>query len=280
MTVNDSPMRPKDVVMGGEQVQLRVALEPETRWQAQEIPLDVVYADDDIVVINKPAGLVTHPGAGNVNGTMGNALLHRFPELENIPRAGVIHRLDKNTTGLLVVARSLAAHSALVEQLQERLFEREYCAFVVGKMTAGGSVDANIGRHPSNRLKMAVVANGKEAITHYRVQQRFRAHTLINVKLETGRTHQIRVHMAHIQHPLVGDPLYGRRLQLPPNCSERFTQELRHFKRQALHAKRLGIQHPVTGESLQWQAPIPKDMQSLIDAAREDTQLQQAGDNG
>jgi len=270
VTVNQRQLRPKDPVFGGELVEVNVVLEDETQWQAQDIPLEIVFEDDTIIVINKPADFVVHPGAGNRDGTLGNALLHRYPELESVPRAGVIHRLDKDTTGLLVIARTLAAQKALVEQLQAREFEREYVALVVGIMTAGGTVDEPIGRHPSQRIKMAVVHNGKEAVTHYRVLERFRAHTLVKLNLETGRTHQIRVHMAYIHYPLVGDPLYGGRLHIPQGCNPRFAEVLRQFKRQALHAARLGLIHPRTGEYMEWQAPLPGDMEQLITAARED----------
>jgi 23S rRNA pseudouridine1911/1915/1917 synthase len=270
VTVNKQKLRSKDTVFGGETVEVSVVLEDETQWEAQEIPLEIAYEDDAIVVINKPADFVVHPGAGNQNGTLGNALLHRFPELESVPRAGVIHRLDKDTTGLLVIARTLAAQKSLVEQLQAREFEREYIALVVGAMTAGGTVDQPIGRHPSQRTKMAVVHNGKEAVTHYRVLERFRAHTMVKLNLETGRTHQIRVHMAYIHYPLVGDPLYGGRLHIPSACSPQFAQVLRQFKRQALHAARLGLVHPQTGEYIEWEAPLPDDMAQLIAAARDD----------
>ncbi len=270
MTVNQQKCRAKDTVFGGETVELTVVLAEEIQWQAQELPLNIVYEDEFVIVINKPADFVVHPGAGNVDGTLGNALLHRFPELESVPRAGVVHRLDKDTTGLLVVARNLVAQKSLVEQLQARAFEREYQALVVGVMTAGGTVNEPIGRHPSQRTKMAVVHNGKEAVTHYRVIERFRAHTLVKLNLETGRTHQIRVHMAYIHYPLVGDPLYGGRLKIPAGCSAHFAQSLREFKRQALHACRLGFLHPNTQEFMAWDASLPPDMEHLLVAARED----------
>jgi 23S rRNA pseudouridine1911/1915/1917 synthase len=275
VTVNRQPMRAKDTVFGGEIVELTVVEAEETQWQAQELPLDVVYEDDYVIVISKPADFVVHPGAGNVDGTLGNALLHRYPELEAVPRAGVIHRLDKDTSGLLVVARNLTAQKSLVEQLQAREFEREYRALVIGVMTAGGTVNAPIGRHPTQRIKMAVVSNGKPAITHYRVLERFRAHSLVKLNLETGRTHQIRVHMAYLHYPLVGDPLYGGRLQIPAGCSEVFARALRQFKRQALHACRLGFVHPHSGELMAWEVPMPDDMQQLIEAAREDAHANQ-----
>ncbi|MGD8641741.1 MAG: 23S rRNA pseudouridine(1911/1915/1917) synthase RluD [Gammaproteobacteria bacterium] len=273
VTVNHQKRRAKDPVFGGETVELSIVLVEETQWQAQPLPLHVVYEDDFVIVINKPADLVVHPGAGNMDGTLGNALLHRYPELGAVPRAGVIHRLDKDTSGLLVVARNLVAQKSLVEQLQARAFERQYQALVVGVMTAGGTVNAPIARHPTQRIKMAVVRTGKEAITHYRVMERFRAHSLVKLNLETGRTHQIRVHMAYIRYPLVGDPLYGGRLQIPSGCSADFAQALREFKRQALHAARLGFVHPHSGEFMAWDAPVPADMQALIAAAREDADV-------
>jgi 23S rRNA pseudouridine1911/1915/1917 synthase len=264
--VDGVAMRSRDQVLGGERVELSVVLEEETHWQPQALPLEMPYEDESIIIINKPAGVVVHPGAGNPDGTLSNALLHFAPELESVPRAGVIHRIDKDTSGLLVIARTLQAQKSLVEQLQARAFVREYVAVTQGVMTAGGTVNAPIGRHPVNRLRQAVVANGKEAITHYRV----RAHTCIDVKLETGRTHQIRVHMAHIHYPLVGDPLYGGRLRIPANATPELVEVLRSFKRQALHAGRLGFIHPKTGQAVEWQAEIPEDMARLIEACRHD----------
>jgi len=270
-------LRPKDKVFAGQQVSLQAELSPEGDWEAQAIPLDIVYEDPQLLVIHKPAGLVVHPAAGNASGTMLNALLHHAPQLENLPRAGIIHRLDKDTSGLLVVAKDLASHKTLVEQLQAREFTREYLAVVVGVMTSGGTVDAPIGRHPVQRKRMAVVERGKPAITHYRVEERFRAHSLVRVKLETGRTHQIRVHMAYVHYPLVGDPVYGGRLKLPRACTPALAEALRQFRRQALHAVRLGVVHPLTGEYLEWEAPLPADMQGLLAVLRED--LEQAGDD-
>ena len=269
--VDGESRRPKDAVDGGEEVSLVVEQEIETTWRAQDIPLDIVYEDEVVLVINKPAGLVVHPGAGNMDGTLSNALLHHEPALEHVPRAGVVHRLDKDTSGLLVVARSLVAQKSLVEQLQARAFERDYLALAMGLMTAGGTVDAPIGRHPTHRLRQAVVPGGREAITHYRVEERFRAHTLLRVKLETGRTHQIRVHMAYLKYPLVGDPVYGGRLRIPAGATPVLDAALRKFKRQALHAERLGFEHPLSGEHVAGQAPLPADMAALVDACREDS---------
>ena len=268
--VDGERRRPRDPVHGGETVALEAEQEVETRWRAQAIPLDIVHEDEAVIVIHKPAGLVVHPGAGNMDGTLSNALLHHDPALELVPRAGVVHRLDKDTSGLLVIARTLAAQKSLVEQLQARAFEREYLALVNGVMTAGGTVEAPVGRHPTNRLRQAVVPGGREAITHYRVEERYRGHSLLRVRLETGRTHQIRVHMAYLKHPLVGDPVYGGRLRLPAGATPGLVEALRGFRRQALHAERLGFAHPLTGEHVSWQAPLPEDMAALIEACRED----------
>ncbi len=249
--VNGAVLRPKDRVVGGEEVVIDASLEIETRWQAEDLPLDIVYEDEDLLVINKPAGLVVHPGAGNQAGTLVNALLNYDPALNNVPRAGVVHRLDKDTSGLLVVARNLAAHTYLVEQLQERNIERIYETVVHGVFLAGSTIDLPIGRHPKERLKMAVVSDGRPAVTHYRVLKRFPKHTHLQVQLETGRTHQIRVHMAHVKHPIVGDKVYAPRIQ-------------HNFPRQALHARRLSLIHPATGFDMTWEAELPADMQQLL----------------
>ena len=262
--VDNKILRAKDKVVVGQQIQVQVQAVAEGQWQAEVIKLDIVFADESLIVINKPAGMVVHPAAGNPSGTLLNALLNYAPELEAIPRAGIVHRLDKDTSGVLVVARTLESHKSLVEQLQARAFEREYIAVVNGVLTAGGSVDAPIGRHTQQRVKMAVVDHGKPAVTHYRVEQRFRGHTAVKVNLETGRTHQIRVHMAHIHHPLIGDPVYGGRFKLPAGCSDELIHELKTFKRQALHARFLGLQHPVTLESMGWHVELPDDMQQLL----------------
>lgn len=269
--VDQAKLRAKDKVHTGQQIVVEVQETVQGEWQAEAIPLDILYEDAQLIVINKPVGLVVHPAVGNQSGTLLNALLHHAPELEKVPRAGIVHRLDKDTSGVLVVARDITAHKYLVEQLQARAFEREYAAVVNGVLTAGGTIETNIGRHPLQRKKMAVVTSGgKPAITHYRVEQRYRAHTLVKVNLETGRTHQIRVHMTHIHHPLVGDQVYGGRLKLPAGCSDALIETLRRFKRQALHARSLGLQHPKTGEQISWQAPIPDDMQNLIAVLAED----------
>lgn len=271
--VDGKVWRPRDKVMGGESIAVDTEVVAEEQWQAEDIPLDILFEDDSILVLNKPAGLVVHPAVGNRAGTLLNALLHHAPQLAGVPRAGIVHRLDKETSGLLVIAKTITAQKYLVEQLQERAFAREYLTVVCGVMTAGGTIVADLGRHPVNRKRMAVVTHGgKEAITHYRVQQRYRAHTLASVKLETGRTHQIRVHMAHIRYPVFGDPDYGGRLRLPRDCDESFMAVLRGFRRQALHATRLGLTHPASAEWLEWQQPVPLDMQTLIDALKQDLQ--------
>ena len=268
--VDGGQRRARDKVAGGEEVQLTATFEDQVPCRPEAIALDIVYQDDSLLVINKPAGRVVHPAAGNPSGTLQNALLHFDPAAAELPRAGIVHRLDKETSGLMVVARTPAVHKSLVEKIQARSVKREYRAVVVGVMTAGGTVDAPIGRHPVNRKRMAVAPGGKPAVTHYRVMERYRHHTLLRVNLETGRTHQIRVHMAHIRYPLVGDPVYGGRLSLPAGASPALAERLRGFKRQALHAAVLALTHPETGEPLEWQAPLPDDMAALIDALQED----------
>ena len=266
VTVDGLVPKPKDAVLGGEHVEVVADSMPEAQTVAAEpIPLDIVYEDEALIVINKPPGLVVHPAAGNWDGTLQNALLHHAPELAGVPRAGIVHRLDKETSGLMVVARTLPAHKSLVEQLQARSVSREYLALVQGNVVAGGTVEGNIGRHPVDRKRMAVVDGGKPAITHYRVEARFAYHTLLRVKLETGRTHQIRVHMAHIRHPIIGDPVYGGRLRIPAGASDTLQLALRGFRRQALHATRLQLEHPVSGELVTWEAHMPADMQALVD---------------
>ncbi len=263
----------KDKLCGGEVIEVVAELPQETRWQPQAIKLDVIYEDAHILIINKPPGLVVHPAAGNRDGTLLNALLHYAPELQHVPRAGIVHRLDKDTSGLMVVARSLTAQKHLVEQLQARRMAREYDAVVFGALVAGGSVDAPIGRHPVDRKRMAVVeqeSKGKPAVSHYRVQERFKDFTHVSVRLETGRTHQIRVHMTHIRHSLVGDPVYGGRLRIPKGASERLAQALREFKRQALHARLLRLTHPESGELQEWQVAIPHDIEQLLAMLREE----------
>ena len=271
--LDGQPVRPRDAVRGGEAVAVNLRTRVETHSEAEDIALDVRYQDADVLVIDKPAGLVVHPGAGNPRGTMVNALLHLDPALAELPRAGIVHRLDKDTSGLMVVARSLRAHSSLIEQLSGREVHRQYLAVVVGPMIAGGTVDAPIGRHPTDRIRQAVVkeGQGKQAVTHYRVRERFRAHTLVECRLETGRTHQIRVHMAYAKHPLIGDPLYGGSFKLPKAATPELVEALRGFRRQALHAEKLSFRHPVSGEAVTTESPMPDDMQALLSALRADT---------
>lgn len=260
--------RPRDKVACGQQVTIRAELEEAAQVTAEPIPLRILYEDHHLLVIDKPAGLVVHPGAGNREGTLQNALLHHAPQLAELPRAGIVHRLDKDTSGLMVVARSLSAHTALVAQLQARSVRREYLALVNGCPVAGGTVEAPIGRHPRDRKRMAVLERGRPAVTHYRVEERLPAHTLLRCFLETGRTHQIRVHLAYVGYPLVGDPAYGGRLRLPPQATEGQRQALRTFQRQALHATRLALDHPGSGERMSWHAPLPDDMAALLACLR------------
>jgi len=263
--VDGEVMKGREKLDGGEEIELDAEAERVIEYAPQEIPLDIVYEDRSLLIVNKPAGLVVHPAVGNWDGTLVNALLNHAPNLDTLPRAGIVHRIDKDTSGLLMIAKTLQAHNSLVEQLQARSIHREYLALVKGWMTAGGTVDEPIGRHPVDRKRNAVVKRGgKEAITHYRLEQRFKRHTLIRVKLETGRTHQIRVHMSHINYPLVGDQVYGGRFQMPADCNPALAEALRNFKRQALHAAKLGLEHPETGEYCEWEQPIPEDMQNLL----------------
>ncbi|MFA3789649.1 23S rRNA pseudouridine(1911/1915/1917) synthase RluD [Aliiglaciecola sp. SL4] len=272
VSLNDSVCdKPREKVFGGEQIFIDALLQVQENHKAQDIELNIVYEDEHILVINKPTDLVVHPGAGNADGTILNALLNHAPEVASVPRAGIVHRLDKDTTGLMVVAKTVPAQTHLVEQLQAREISREYEAVVYGTMVAGGIVDAPIGRHPTKRTSMAVRETGKPAVTHYRIKQKFRAHTHLRLKLETGRTHQIRVHMSHLRYPLVGDVLYGGRPRLPKACSEDMINMLRGFKRQALHAIQLELSHPTTGEWMSWQAPLPDDMVALLSVLKEDT---------
>jgi 23S rRNA pseudouridine1911/1915/1917 synthase len=270
VTVNNQTTRAKDRVRGGEQIEVLVPDVPAGDWQAEDIPLVIVYEDDDLLVIDKPAGLVVHPGAGNPEGTLLNALLHHVPALRRLPRAGIVHRLDKETSGLLVVAKTEMARLDLIEQLKERSLSREYMALVQGIVIAGGTIDAPIGRHALTRTRMAVSGRGRPAVSHYRVERKFRAHTLLRVKLESGRTHQIRVHMAHLKHPLVGDPVYGGRALLPKGAAPDLIEALHGFKRQALHATRLGLVHPTTRQSMVWDSAPPQDFRDLLEVLERD----------
>ena len=272
VTLDGALAVPRYLLRGGEKVHLEAELETEVASAPEAIALDIVHEDPHLLVLNKPAGLVVHPGAGNPAGTMLNALLHHDPKLAELPRGGIVHRLDKDTSGLMVVAKTLATHTALVDMLSRHDVERQYEAIVLGTLIAGGTVDAPIGRHLGDRLRQAVrdEEDGKHAVTHYRLRERFRAHTLIQCNLETGRTHQIRVHLAHISHPLVGDPLYGGGLKLPKRATPELVASLRGFRRQALHAERLSFVHPVSGETLTFEAPRPADLNALVVTLRAD----------
>ena len=270
-------VQPRTLVRGGESVEWQRVERSVLDDPAEDITLAIVHEDADLMVIDKPAGLVVHPGAGNRAGTLLNALLHKDPGLARVPRAGIVHRLDKDTSGLMVVARSLPAQTALVAMLAARDIHRRYAAIVNGVPVAGGTVDAPLDRHPADRLRRAVREGGRPAVTHYRVREKFRAHALLQCELESGRTHQIRVHMAHAGWPLVGDPLYGRGLRLPRGATPRLAEALRGFRRQALHAERLAFAHPVTGKELEFDAPPPQDFVDLLDALREDAATEARG---
>lgn len=264
VAVDGRQLRAKDKVLGGEQVHIEARLEAEEHVAPEVMPLEIVYKDRAMLVVNKPPGLVVHPGAGNARHTLQNALLALDPKLALVPRAGLVHRLDKDTSGLLVVARTPEAHTGLVAALAERDIERHYIALCTGVMTGGGTIDEPIGRHRSQRTRMAVRSDGRPSVTHYRVKKRFRAHTLVDVELESGRTHQIRVHFAHIGYPVVGDPVYGGRRRIPAGASPALIAELERFPRQALHAARLRLAHPLTGKEMEWEAPMPADMDHLL----------------
>ena len=268
--VDGGSRRPRDAVKGGELIEFEPQLESEVRAEPEPIALDVVHEDEFLLVVNKPAGLVVHPGAGNPHGTLMNGLLHHAPQLEGVPRAGIVHRIDKDTTGLLLIAKTLRSHTALVRQLAERTISRDYLAVCNGVLTGGGKIDEPIARHPVDRKRMSVQSGGKPAVTHFKVLERFRAFTYVSVKLETGRTHQIRVHFAWRRNPLVGDPVYGGRLALPAGASQALIDMLRRFKRQALHAARLAFEHPASGETVTFEAPLPQDFERLLAVLRED----------
>lgn len=265
ITLNQRQYKPKDKLHGGEHITLRVVFdERNTTCLAEDIPLQVIFEDEHLLVINKPSGLVVHPGAGNSEHTLVNALLHHDPALHHLPRAGIVHRLDKETTGLLIVAKTLTIHTHLIRQMQAREIQRHYKTLVYGHVIAGGTIDTFYGRHPHNRLKMAVCHSGKQAITHYSVSKHYDGFTLLDVRLMTGRTHQIRVHMAHINHPVVGDPIYAGRNRMPAGLSSELRQMFQQFKRQALHAGFLSFVHPATQELLTLTAPLPDDFQMLL----------------
>jgi 23S rRNA pseudouridine1911/1915/1917 synthase len=268
ITLNKDLCKPKDKVLEGDRIEIQVDLNLTEhhfeRCNPEDIPLTIIFEDEALLVLNKPANLVVHPGAGNKEHTLVNALLHHAPALRHLPRAGIIHRLDKDTTGLLVVAKTLSAHASLTRQMQARAISRNYIALVQGYMISGGIIESGFGRHPRNRLKMAVLEKGREAITHYAIRKHYQHHTLLEVKLMTGRTHQIRVHLAHIKHPVVGDPLYGGRTKFPPKASEELKIQFQEFKRQALHASNLTFIHPETKKELTFTAPLPHDFQTLL----------------
>ena len=263
--INHKPFKPKDKVNGSEMVELKISQKQNNDWVGEDIPLNVVFEDEDMIVLNKAVGLVTHPGAGNWSGTLANALLHYEPKLATLDRAGIVHRLDKNTSGLMVVARNEKSQKNLVEQLQTHSVSREYSAIVYGHMVSGGTIDKPIGRDTKDRVKQTVSSNGKEAVTHYRVIDRYQNHTHVKVILETGRTHQIRVHLSHIGYPLIGDSMYGGKVRFPRKADAILKKALVNFKRQALHSRKLTLAHPISGELMSWKAPLPEDMLALLD---------------
>lgn len=272
LKVNDTTIKARMMVIGGEIITIDATEKVQPTYEAQNIALNIVYEDDALLIINKAAGMVVHPAAGNPNSTLLNALLHHCPDLNQLPRAGIIHRLDKDTTGLLVIAKTAKSLKHLSAQLKARSISRIYQAIVSGIIISGGTIDEPIARHPVNRKRMAIMDTGKIAITHYRVMERYRAYTRLKVQLETGRTHQIRVHMAHIQHPLLGDQVYAGRLHLPKGATPELIAQLRKFKRQALHASEIELEHPVTHEIMSWKAPLPDDMKELIDVLKYDAE--------
>ena len=266
--IEQSKFKPKDKSTGSEIISLNVYEKSYSKWNPENIPLDIVFEDDDIIVINKPYGLVTHPGSGNWTGTLANALLYYDSSLFRLDRAGIVHRLDKNTSGLMVVSKNEKSQKFLVEQLQMHAVEREYSAIVYGHMISGGSIDEPLGRDPKDRVKQSVLSNGKDALTHFRVIDRFKSHTHVKAILETGRTHQIRVHLSHIGHPLIGDPVYGGRVRFPKKASQELKIVLSNFHRHALHSKKLSLSHPVTGKLMSWKAELPDDMKELVNTLR------------
>ena len=266
--INNKTFKPKDKVIGNETVRLILKQKDNNHWLPEKLNLDIIFEDEDIIIINKPFGLVTHPGAGNWSGTLANALLHHDSNLSNLDRAGIVHRLDKNTSGLMVVSKNIKSQKFLVEQLQTHSVEREYSAIVYGHMISGGSINEPIGRDSKDRIKQSISAKGKEAKTHYRAIDRFKNHTHVKVILETGRTHQIRVHLSYIGHPLIGDPMYGGRVRFPKKASQELKDKLTNFQRQALHSKKLTLIHPVSGKSMSWKVDLPSDMQELLNILR------------
>ena len=264
LTRNGQPARPRDKVVSGDALLLFPEAEDRVEWAAEPLPLDILYEDEHVIVVNKPAGLVVHPAAGHHSGTLVNGLMAHAPEMSSLPRGGIVHRLDKDTSGVMLAAKSTLAHKQFVAQLADRSVRRIYAAVCRGTFSGGGTIDAPIGRHPTSRIKMAVVPEGKPALTHYRIAQRFGAHTLLDVRLESGRTHQIRVHLAWRKHPLIGDPVYAGRAFRPAGASAKLREMLDGFCRQALHARELSFAHPQTGEAMCFQADLPTDMSALI----------------
>lgn len=262
--IDKKAMRPRDKVHGGEKVEIRAEIESQISAAPEDIPLEIIFEDEHLIVINKPAGLIVHPGAGNPKHTLMNALLHYDQQLEQVARAGIVHRLDRDTTGLLVVARTPQSHTSLANQLQARKIHRGYLVIVSGIMTAGGTVEQPIGRHPKNRTKMAIVKNGRPSTTHYRIIKKYKHHTQLQINLETGRTHQIRVHLSWLHYPIIGDPLYGAKKPLVKGMDPKLASYISAFPRQALHARTIQLLHPLSNEMMEWQAPIPEDMKELI----------------
>lgn len=270
VTINGKPALAKQKLQGHETIEITTTPRPQLASKAQSIALEIVFEDDHILVINKPAGMVVHPAAGHPDQTLLNALLHHAPCVRDLPRGGLIHRLDRDTSGLLAIAKTPLALTSLSAQMRARTISRHYEAIVTGVLISGGTINQPVGRHPVNRKRMAVTTSGRPSVTHYRILERFRHHTRLTVQLETGRTHQIRVHMAHAGYPLLGDPVYGGRLQLPKNPTPEITTLLRQFRRQALHAAKLSFTHPATKEPVHFEAPLPEDMQNLLRGLRED----------
>ncbi len=266
VNLNQQPCKPRQKVYANDLVDLDVPVVSRLSDQPQEIEFEILHQDEDIFVINKPDKLVVHPAAGHADGTLVNGLLNIDTQLKQLPRAGIVHRLDKDTTGVMVVARNLKAHHWLVDQLQQRLVKREYVAITQGLITAGRTIETGIARHPVNRKKMSVSENGRLAITHFQVARKFAHHSLIDVQLETGRTHQIRVHLAHIKYPLLGDPVYGGRERIPSGVEPELADLIHNFGRQALHARRLSFSHPRSGKYCQYEAGLPPDFQTLLSA--------------
>jgi len=262
--VNQEKVEPKTKLIIGQIVSVEPIFKDRKETVSEAMDLSIVFEDDHMIIINKPHGLVVHPGTGNMEGTLQNGLLHHHPALSKLPRAGLIHRLDKNTSGLLIIAKTNQSYNALVSDLQERLITREYRAICLGVMTSGGTVDANLSRDPNNRIRFKIMNQGKRAVTHYRVLKKFKNHTFLGLRLETGRTHQIRAHLSHIQYPLIGDPLYGGRFFTPKGAKEDLILKLKNFKRQALHACLLSFNHPIEKRKVKFESTLPTDMESIL----------------